>query len=179
MIFVILCLVGCKSEESKSGKAVSGAAIGKTQPEKIYKPAYGDMLITGSIADASVLLPFLNNDSASSEIVGAIFNGLVKYNKDIKLVPDLAEKWEISDDKKTIRFHLRKDVKWQDGEPFTTRDVEYTYKVVIDKNTPTSYASDFLMIKDFHKLDKLFVVWCFLIHFVLSFSRISIIIPST
>jgi peptide/nickel transport system substrate-binding protein len=77
----------------------------------------------------------------------------VKYDKDINLVPELAEKWEISDDKLTIRFHLRKDVKWQDGKPFTSRDVKLTYDLYVDPKTPTSYATDFLKVKEFRVLD--------------------------
>ena len=48
-----------------------------------------------------------------------IFNGLVKYDKDINLVGDLAESWEIQDEGLTIIFHLRKNVFWQDGAPFS------------------------------------------------------------
>ena len=111
------------------------------------------MIIKGSIGDASVLLPVLANDQSSYDIIGLIYNGLVKYDKDLKLVPDLAEKWEISDDKLTITFHLRKDVKWQDGQPFTSKDVELTYKVIVDPKTPTPYATDFLKVKEFRVLD--------------------------
>ena len=81
-----------------------------------FEPAYGDMLIKGSIGDVSVLLPVLASDSASFEATGLIFNGLVKYDKNIKLEGDLAEKWDISQDNLKIRFFLRKNVKWQDGK---------------------------------------------------------------
>ncbi len=71
----------------------------------------------------------------------------MKYDKDIKLTGQLAEKWEISEDNLKIRFFLRKDVIWQDGQPFTAKDVEYTYKVYVDPKTPTAYATDFLRVK--------------------------------
>src|SRR5208283_4191886 len=103
--------------------------------------------------DASVLLPVLADDQPSLDIIGLIYNGLVKYDKDLKLVGDLAERWEISEDKLRIRFYLRKDVKWQDGKPFTSKDVELTYKVIVDPNTPTPYATDFLKVKEFRALD--------------------------
>lgn len=117
------------------------------------QPVYGDMIVRGTIGDASVLLPGLAADSSSGEVVGLVYNGLVRYDKDIKLEGELAEKWEISDDNLMITFHLRKDVKWQDGSPFTADDVEYTYKVIIDPSTPTAYATDFLKVKKFEKLD--------------------------
>jgi peptide/nickel transport system substrate-binding protein len=147
------CLItGCGQNQQEPGTSAANKQIAPAA-KKEYKPAYGDIIVQGSIGDASVLLPVLASDSASFDIIGLVYNGLMKYNKDIQLVGDLAEKWEISEDKLTIRFFLRKGVKWQDGEPFTSKDVEYTYKVIIDKNTPTAYATDFLKVKEFRRLD--------------------------
>ena len=117
-------------------------------------PAYGDAIIVGSIGDASNLIPILANDSASHDIAGLVYNGLVKYDKDLKLVGDLAESWDISHDGHTITFHLRKNVTWQDGKPFTSDDVLFTYKVTIDPKTPTPYAGDFMMVKKVECPDK-------------------------
>ena len=50
-------------------------------------------LIWGSIGDASLLNPILATDSASGDISGLVFNGLVKYDKDLELVGDLAGSW--------------------------------------------------------------------------------------
>ena len=75
--------------------------------------------VTSSIGDARRLNPVIANDSASGTINDQVFNGLVKYDKDIKLIGDLAERWDISRDGKTITFHLRKGVEWHDGAPFT------------------------------------------------------------
>jgi peptide/nickel transport system substrate-binding protein len=82
-----------------------------------------------------------------------IFNGLVKYDKDINIVGDLAESWEISNDGLVITFHLRKNVRWHDGLPFTAQDVLYTYQVTVDPKTPTAYAGDFLKVKKAEVID--------------------------
>ncbi|MCX6348687.1 MAG: peptide-binding protein [Candidatus Aureabacteria bacterium] len=79
------------------------------------QPVAGDSLVESSIGDARILIPFLADDSASSDICGRIFNGLVKYDKDLNLVGDLARSWEVSSDYKTLTFHLREGVRWQDG----------------------------------------------------------------
>jgi peptide/nickel transport system substrate-binding protein len=64
---------------------------------------------------------------------------LVKENPKTNFIePDLAEKWDIQDGGKTIVFHLRHDVKWSDGAPFTSRDVLFTMKVIYDPNVPNS-----------------------------------------
>ncbi len=118
-----------------------------------YGEDYGDAIVSASIADARNLLPMLASDSASSQISGMIFNGLVKYDKDINLVGDLAQNWEVLEDGLVIIFHLRNDVCWQDGVGFTAADVEFTYRKMIDPAVRTPYGGDFEMVKSLEVLD--------------------------
>ncbi|MDD5422185.1 MAG: peptide-binding protein [Candidatus Omnitrophica bacterium] len=117
------------------------------------RAAFGDAIIVSSIGDARSLIPILASDSASSDICGMVFNGLVKYDKHVRIVGDLAESWDISADGLIIIFHLRKGVKWHDGAPFTAKDVEFTYKKLIDPNVKTPYSGDFERVKNFEILD--------------------------
>ncbi|MBI3595485.1 MAG: peptide-binding protein [Nitrospirae bacterium] len=97
----------------------------------------------GSIADAQKLSPILASDGASAEISGWIFNGLVKYDPDLMLVPDLAETFEASPDCKKVSFHLRKGVKWHDGKELTAEDLLFTYEKIIDPKVATPYSGGF------------------------------------
>ena len=115
---------------------------------------YGDALVSGSIGDARNLIPILASDSASAEICGMIFNGLVKYDKDINLTGDLAESWEIKDAGLTIIFHLRKGIRWQDGVPFTAQDVKFTYQKLIDPLVRTPYSGDFKEVQSLEVIDE-------------------------
>ncbi|MBW6511025.1 MAG: peptide-binding protein [Desulfuromonadaceae bacterium] len=110
------------------------------------KPAFGDTFIEASIGEPSNLLPVLSSDSASADINGLIYNGLVRYDKELKIEGDLAESWEISADQRTITFHLRKGVLWHDGTPFTSADVLFTYRMFIDPATPTAYAERYRQV---------------------------------
>ncbi|MFH2137085.1 MAG: peptide-binding protein [Candidatus Omnitrophota bacterium] len=116
-------------------------------------PAYGDIIVEAGIGDARTLVPILASDSASGKICGLIFNGLVKYDKDLNLVGELAQSWDIQEDGLVIVFHLRKDVKWHDGRLFTAADVEFTYKKLIDPNVRTPYSGDFVKVKNFEVID--------------------------
>jgi peptide/nickel transport system substrate-binding protein len=116
-------------------------------------PINGGSYIEASIGDASFLNPILATDSASNDINGQVYNGLVKYDKDIKLTGDLAESWDISDGGKTITFHLRKNVLWHDGQPFTAEDVKFTFNKLIDKNTRTAFAADYLLVDKAEVID--------------------------
>ncbi len=118
------------------------------------KPDYGDMLIEGSIGDASNLIPFLASDSASHQVADLVYNGLVKYDGNLNIVGDLAESYEISDSGKKIVFRLRKGVKWHDGKEFTAEDCEFTYKLITNPETPTPYSGDFMLVKRAYAKDK-------------------------
>ncbi|HBG07324.1 MAG: peptide-binding protein [Geobacteraceae bacterium GWC2_58_44] len=143
LLLVALALAGC-AEDAPEPKAVRS---------KGGPPAAGDALVTGSIGEPSNLIPILSSDSASSDISGLVYSGLVRYDKNYKLEGDLAQSWEVSADGLTITFHLRRGVKWHDGHDFTSRDVLYTYRVVIDPKTPTAYSEDFKQAKTAQALD--------------------------
>jgi peptide/nickel transport system substrate-binding protein len=100
--------------------------------------------VVSSIGDARRLNPLLANDTASATINEQVFNGLVKYDKDIRLVGDLAERWDISPDGKTITFHLRKGVMWHDGVEFTSADCLFTFQKVMDPSVATPYSSNYM-----------------------------------
>jgi peptide/nickel transport system substrate-binding protein len=125
----------------------------QTDPGADKAPAYGDILVRGDIGDASNLIPILASDASSHAIAGLIYNGLVKYDKNMNIVGDLAESWEISPNGLVITFKLRKNVRWHDGKPFTAWDVLYTYQVTIDPKTPTAYSGDFMKVKKAEVLD--------------------------
>ena len=110
-------------------------------------PAYGDRIVEGSIGGISGFLSAVTSDSASHAAAGYVFNGLVRYDKDLKLEGVLAESWEVSPDGKRITFRLRRNVKWQDGAPFTSSDVMFTYQRMIDPKTPTAYGDAFKQVK--------------------------------
>jgi peptide/nickel transport system substrate-binding protein len=118
------------------------------------EPCYGDTMITGSLGEASNLIPYLSSDSASSEISGHFYVAPLKYDKDLNVVPWAAEHFEILDEGRLLRFTLRKGILWQDGVELTTDDVEFTYRKMIDPETPTAYGGDFRAIKEFRKLDR-------------------------
>ncbi|MDI6640936.1 MAG: peptide-binding protein [Elusimicrobiota bacterium] len=135
--------------------AIQNSAYTKhTELKEGAKPDRGDIYVDSSIGDASYLNPVLASDSASGNINGLVYNGLVKYDKNIKLVGDLAESWEISPDGLTIIFKLREGVKWHDGQPFTAEDVRFTYEKLIDPKVKTPYSADYLLVKKFEILDK-------------------------
>jgi ABC-type dipeptide transport system, periplasmic component len=80
----------------------------KLRQMEAKQPAYGDIIVRGDIGDASNLIPLLASDKPSHDIAGLVYNGLVKYDKNMNIIGDLAESWDVSANGLIITFHLRK-----------------------------------------------------------------------
>ncbi|PJA81997.1 MAG: peptide-binding protein, partial [Nitrospirae bacterium CG_4_9_14_3_um_filter_44_28] len=146
ILLIAVNILGCKEKPA--------ATIKTSSENNSDEPAYGDALIVGSIGEPSILIPMLAGDSASHDIAGLLFNGLVKYDTDLSVIGDLAESWDISKDGLVITFHLRKGVKWADGAAFTADDVKFGYDTIVNEKTPTAYKEDFLQVKKAEVVDK-------------------------
>ncbi len=83
--------------------------------------------------------------SESPNIFGLTYEGLITENPLTgKIEPDLAEAWEISDDKLRIVFTMRDGLKWSDGEPLTVDDVVFTYNdIYFNDEIPTDTRDNF------------------------------------
>lgn len=104
-------------------------------------------------ANPSRLNPIISTDKTSSDVAQWIFNGLIKYDKDANIIPDLAQSYHFVDDT-TLIFELKKDVTWSDGVPFTAKDVLFTYETIISPKIFTPYASGFMHIEYVKMLDE-------------------------
>jgi peptide/nickel transport system substrate-binding protein len=100
--------------------------------------------VESSIGDARRLNPVIANDSASGAINDQVFNGLVKYDKNIILTGDLAERWEVTNRGRTITFYLRRGVTWHDGVEFTAEDCLFTFQKFMDPKVATPYSSSYM-----------------------------------
>jgi peptide/nickel transport system substrate-binding protein len=85
-----------------------------------------------------------------------VYNGLVRYEyeKSGAIVPDLAERWDLSADGKTYTFHLRKGVKWHKGYgELTADDVKFSYDRVLDPATASRYKGEFKLVETIEVVD--------------------------
>jgi peptide/nickel transport system substrate-binding protein len=84
---------------------------------------------------------------ADLDLTSLIFSGLVKYNKNLEIVPDLAEKYEISEDQKTYTFYLKKNVRWHDNQKLTASDVVFTIQSIQDPDFKSPLYRSFEGVK--------------------------------
>ena len=114
-----------------AGMATAGTALAQKSGGilKVYSP--------DSPSSMSIL------EEGTSFAVGpmmGVFNNLVLFDQSVKqaslqsIVPDLATDWSWNDDGTRLTFRLRQGVKWHDGQPFTARDVECTWNLLLEKS---------------------------------------------
>jgi peptide/nickel transport system substrate-binding protein len=138
--------------------AMAGCGIDRGGADEVAEvkdgaPAPGDTYIQASIGNVSALIPNIANDSASHDVGGLVYNGLVTFDKDLNIVADLAESWTFSPDCRRLSFRLRDDVRWHDGKPFTAEDVKFTYETMVHPKTPTAYREDFEKVESLEVID--------------------------
>jgi peptide/nickel transport system substrate-binding protein len=97
-------------------------------------PKKGGVLIIGATDEAASLDPHFQNALARQQRTQNIYSYLVQADKDLRIQPDLAEKWELSPDGKTYTFTLRKGVKFHSGRELTSEDVKYSIERIRDPN---------------------------------------------
>ncbi|WP_239499630.1 ABC transporter substrate-binding protein, partial [Stenotrophomonas maltophilia] len=68
----------------------------------------------------NTLDPYGINETTTLALQGNVYEGLTKRDRDLKIIPGLAERWETLDNGLTWRFHLRRGVKFHNGEDFTS-----------------------------------------------------------
>ncbi|WP_104753447.1 ABC transporter substrate-binding protein [Helicobacter salomonis] len=82
-----------------------------------------------------------------------VFSGLTRFAPDMKVEPDLAKSWEVSEDGLNWTFHLRDDVLWHDGQKFSAADVEFTISQVLNDKINTPARANFEEIKEVKVVD--------------------------
>jgi len=88
--------------------------------------------------------PALVQDGDTIDLLQQMFEGLVQWSPDNKIVPCLAEKWEVSPNGLIYTFHLRPNVKFQDGSPVTASDVLYSMRRCLDPKLLSPVALNYL-----------------------------------
>ncbi len=88
--------------------------------------------------------PALVMDTESAAYVIEVFSGLVTLNRDLEVVPDIAETWDISEDGTVYTFRLRKDAEFHDGKSVTAHDFKYSIERACDPGLSSRTAADYL-----------------------------------
>jgi peptide/nickel transport system substrate-binding protein len=100
----------------------------------IFAAKYGATVRFLIGVDVTTLLPGNIPDSISTIVGMHIFEGLVDYDENLRIIPALAERWEILDNGTAYVFHLRKNVKFHDGADFNAQAVKKNFDYLFSAN---------------------------------------------
>ncbi|MCI0437873.1 MAG: ABC transporter substrate-binding protein, partial [Chloroflexi bacterium] len=158
-IAAVACTGGATTDETPTATPDTSAAAQPSQPATAQasptppaitqRPSTGSEERTGGVfrrlwSDPPTLDPHLVTDTTSAGLVVELFSGLVTLTPDLVLVPDIAERWDISPDGLTYTFFLRDNAKFHDGKPITAEDFKWSIERAANPATGSPVADVYL-----------------------------------
>lgn len=108
-------------------------------------PAFGGNYTEGIVGQPRFINPIYGEtNDADRMLIGLIYSGLMNYDKDGKIVNDLAESYQISEDGRIYTFQLKDNLHWQDGMPLTIDDIIYTIEIIQNSDYKSPLRANWL-----------------------------------
>ncbi|MGQ9683974.1 MAG: ABC transporter substrate-binding protein [Anaerolineae bacterium] len=112
---------------------ITGLGVVAARLTTVAVPQVGGTYVEGVIGGPSYINPILcHYNPVDQDLVALIFSGLTTTDAQGVIIPDLAERWEISADGLRYTFHMRANARWHDGAPCTADDVVFTLQAIRD-----------------------------------------------
>ena len=149
---ILVLLVACSSgsEGGEIGKPIDNPSDGVASLDKSEANVNtAEKLLEGGrfvrlYVDPPTLDPHLTTDATSAQVIVEVFGGLVTIDKDLNVVPDLAESWDVSPDGTVYTFRLRRNATFHDGKPVTAEDVRWSLERVTSPLTESPNVDQYL-----------------------------------
>ena len=126
--------------DAEAGLSVTDRLKANADAFQYVTGEYGGEITIATISDPLTFNLAIATDGSSAGVLSYLFEGLTETSwLTDRVEPSLARSWEASEDGMTWTFHLRDDVRWHDGRPFTARDVEFTFnRIIYNDDIPAS-----------------------------------------
>ncbi len=159
-IFLALLAVSCGNpgDQPASGRRTVDLAH---MPDSLKSiPRHGGRVIIGVQHEPEMLSEILNATATNNMVCNLLFGKFVKYDDQLNLFPDLITEIPtvanggVSADHLTYTYHLREDATWHDGRPVTSRDVKFTYEVIMNPKVNVESREGWDVIKSVETPDE-------------------------
>ncbi len=113
-----------------------------------FRPTFGGTYTEGVIGQPRWINPIYSpTNDVDRDLVELIFSGLVKYNGQGEIIPDLAREYKIKEEGRVFEFYLKENLVWQDGQPLTTDDIIFTVKTVQNSDYKSPLRASWLGVQ--------------------------------
>lgn len=150
-VAVGLLAAACGGSNVTPGAATPGGtptAGSSAEASTAPSAAAGGNLVAGITSDPDTLFPWKATQFQAVAILGTIYGTLTELDDTLKVVPGLAESWDVSADGLTITLHLRSGATFQDGKPFTSADVKFSLDAIGLEATAAVAASTLASVQE-------------------------------
>ncbi|GAB4182667.1 MAG: ABC transporter substrate-binding protein [Thalassobaculales bacterium] len=112
----------------------------------VAAPAGAKMLRTNIVADPAMIDPITYSELVAGDVIGNIYEGFVGLDKDAKVVPALATKWEALPGNLGFRFTLREGVKFHSGRTLGAKDVKWSFEQIMKPGAKGGLTTGYLKV---------------------------------
>jgi peptide/nickel transport system substrate-binding protein len=147
VLLVVGLVVGCRAKEQPAAVPAAAPRPSPTaSPEPVFGyidesgkgvPVDGGVLRRRLVGEPGTLNAVLQSGLPEEEVLQYVSRNLLDLDSRMKLVPGLAESYEVSADGREVRLTLRSDAVWEDGSPVTARDAVFTIRRIVDPAIPS------------------------------------------
>ena len=127
-----LVLTAYEDEAQRFAKTFDGMQSGISSFEPAIYGIPHDRAFTMLLGEPSTMDPALVRETVSHTFVSSVFSGLVRFDSHLRVVPDLAESWEVDETGTIYTFTLRRGIYFQDARPITAHDFKYSIERASD-----------------------------------------------
>ena len=111
-------------------------------------PDFGGIHIEGVKGQPRFINPiYAGSNDVDRDLISLLFSGLMKYDKEGNIIPDLAKSYQIKEQGKIYEFILKEDIVWSDKQKFTTDDIIFTIKTIQNPNYKSSLRANWLGVE--------------------------------
>lgn len=149
----------------------AGGAAGLLAPNLLGKPAFGQpttpngRIVVGVTQEPTVFNPLMPHIEVDDSVAFSVFDALFRIDPQGVIIPNLATEVPslanggISEDGLNWRVHLRDDVRWHDGTPFTAEDVKFTLELIVNPDFRAWRTTGHALVRDIEVVSPTEITW--------------------
>lgn len=150
-VMIATALTGCGGSSTASDKPTEQEPSAGISGENVAEKK--DSIVIAVSSDILSMDPYRYDETPTNQFMLHIYETLINFDNEGKVEPALAEKWEMAEDGVTYTFHLRKGVKFHDGDELKAEDIVASFDTAKNPDSPSAYANFLSSVESYEATD--------------------------